>query len=500
MLKRLYANNYRCLVNFEINFDELTLLVGPNGGGKSTLFDLLYKIRHLIVDNVKVGEVFSPEDITAWVNKSEQSFELDVQGEDGLFSYKLVISHNPDYRITYANQDSGNLLNAYADSSHGQGSFDSPRFSIFFWELYCRTLGWEYQQSSPSRTTEFDGCSFLFRWEDGRGELWEFMQSKKKQGYTIGKWRAGVNLWGSKGILVRQIGDLPVTMYIGHAFDDDTAAIVPKDQDIVPAIWCYCSSSAFNDSVRKIDQKRNVTNSTLAKVPFKFDYWTKVAEEKYPNGLPKPYSDDPTQWIFHGHPCGSVVWHEEKKSTAIGHLRADSTVLQVAVARLLGYRWPAEIDPEIEIADESRAWVKKSQELLPFADEDGIVCIPPVRGEMKAEDRLENLLAAAYGSEWSSSKKAELLTQASHAGKTLETWLRDKFFTQHCKLFHHRPFIWHIWDGLRDGFAALVNYHKLDAKLLETLIYTYLGDWISRQKQTSQRNTPDRACDRRGKA
>jgi len=98
MLKRLYANNYRCLVNFEINFDELTLLVGPNGGGKSTLFDLLYKIRHLIVDNAKVDEVFPSEDLTAWVNKSEQSFELDVQGKDGLFSYKLVISHNPDIK------------------------------------------------------------------------------------------------------------------------------------------------------------------------------------------------------------------------------------------------------------------------------------------------------------------------------------------------------------------------------------------------------------------
>jgi hypothetical protein len=36
---------------------------------------------------------------------------------------------------------------------------------------------------------------------------------------------------------------------------------------------------------------------------------------------------------------------------------------------------------------------------------------------------------------------------------------------------------------LRDGFAALVNYHQLDYKNLETLIYSYLGDWISRQKQ-----------------
>ena len=29
----------------------------------------------------------------------------------------------------------------------------------------------------------------------------------------------------------------------------------------------------------------------------------------------------------------------------------------------------------------------------------------------------------------------------------------------------------------------MVNYHKFDHKKLETLIYTYLGDWTSRQKQ-----------------
>jgi predicted ATPase len=98
MIERLYANNYRCLVNFEMNFDKLTLLVGPNGGGKSTLFDLLYSIRDLLLNNAKVSEIFPPEDLTAWVNKTEQSFELDVKGEDGLFSYKLVISHNPEIK------------------------------------------------------------------------------------------------------------------------------------------------------------------------------------------------------------------------------------------------------------------------------------------------------------------------------------------------------------------------------------------------------------------
>jgi hypothetical protein len=61
--------------------------------------------------------------------------------------------------------------------------------------------------------------------------------------------------------------------------------------------------------------------------------------------------------------------------------------------------------------------------------------------------------------------------------------LRELFFLQHCKLFHHRPFIWHIWDGLRDGFAALVNYHQLDRKKLELLTYSHLGDWLDRQRQ-----------------
>ena len=68
-------------------------------------------------------------------------------------------------------------------------------------------------------------------------------------------------------------------------------------------------------------------------------------------------------------------------------------MLHVPVARLLGYLWPAELDPDMELADEQRAWVDRCDALLPHADDDGIVCIPPIRGEAKAEDRLLNLLA-----------------------------------------------------------------------------------------------------------
>ena len=117
-----------------------------------------------------------------------------------------------------------------------------------------------------------------------------------------------------------------------------------------------------------------------------------------------------------------------------------------------------------------------------MADRDGIVCLPPVSGERAAADRLRDVLATSYAAEWSVAKQAELLELAGSPGATLESWLRDDFFVQHCALFHQRPFIWHVWDGRKDGFAALLNYHKIDRHTLQTLAYTYLGDWIARQE------------------
>jgi hypothetical protein len=66
-------------------------------------------------------------------------------------------------------------------------------------------------------------------------------------------------------------------------------------------------------------------------------------------------------------------------------------------------------------------------------------------------------------------------------GTGTDDWLRNSFFDQHCKRFQQRPFIWHIWDGRKDGFSCLVNYHRLNYKTLENLTYSYLGDWIKGQ-------------------
>lgn len=389
-------------------------------------------------------------------------------------SIQLQIIDNPDSRIVIGKSSNDPLLENFGISKRGIVNGDNERWLLKNWEVihtkeFCH---WLTIQTAANNSVHYGGRELRIDWSrTGDGML-----------------RPGLGnpTYGQHGAALSRMGKLPVTLYTGELYDQNAAVIVASDTNHLPAIFCYAEDPTLHKEVRQIDKKVGVTPATFLKIPFDLDRWAAVAAEKYPHGLPKPYTDDPTQWIFHGHPCGSVIWDEDAKLTAHGPLRTDATVLHVAVARLLGYRWPAELDANMELAPEQRQWVERCEALLPHADDDGIVCIPPVRGEAAAADRLLDLLAAAYGPAWSGETLSALLTQADHAGKTLETWLREKFFAQHCKLFQHRPFVWHIWDGLRDGFSALVNYHKLDYKNLETLTYTYVGDWISRQKQDQQ--------------
>ena len=387
---------------------------------------------------------------------AQEKAELLREGEIKAVSQKAQLG-NPDARVALEGAEGVELLSKYADGLNGMHGADSLRFRFNFWEVIdFRT--WHFFQCTHAETECFGGKYNVFYWGDNGGTHRENPKAYVK----------GEGVWGKYGVVVSMMSVLPVTLYSGDKFDISCTPIIPHNPEHLPAIWCFCSSPKYNEAVRQIDQSLKVTNSTLVKVPFDLDYWTKVAAEKYPNGLPKPYSDDPTQWIFHGHPQPST------------------DPLQVAVARLLGYTWPAETDEEMELSDEAREWIARSQPLAAHADDDGIVCIPPVGQEFAASDRLLNLLAAAYGDAWSNDTLAQLLNNAEHAGKSLETWLREKFFAQHCKRFGNRPFIWQVWDGLSDGFSALVNYHKLDYKTLESLIYTYLGDWISRQKRDAE--------------
>ena len=341
----------------------------------------------------------------------------------------------------------------YVDVFQGVGTTDLPRYVLQFWELAILDADWESYQFAPV-SNGISGMSGALHWERGQGEL-----------ATIGTARKGLRAKERMGFGVSVTGHLYRTMFFGSRFDNTLAVLVPKNVENFDAVGAFFFGEEYIPLVRRVDQALSVTESSFLKVPFDLAHWQKIAKERYPKGLPKPHSADPTQWLFDGHPKG-----------------ADFS-LQVAVARLVGCRWPRLMGSSFPDCP-----ALASDGLEKHADRDGIVTLSPVKGEQPGAGRLTALLADAFYGEWSAAKLDNLLAQAGFTGRSLDDWLRDDFFEQHCAIFHQRPNVWHIWDGRRDGFHALVNYHRLAApngegrRTLEKLLYTYLGDWIDRQR------------------
>ncbi len=360
--------------------------------------------------------------------------------------YQTAQLQNPDVRVSLTQAIQGPLLSHYAICSSGILTGDRFRFYRCIWEVTELGNDWEFSQTPVGESTPYGGRNEIIFYQKAKGELYKLAQDLKHLNNAVQNWQRGKDVWGKHGIAVSQMGDLPVTLYCGDAFDCNMAVIIPKNSKHLPAIWAFCQSPEYNEAVRQIDQALKVTNATLVKVPFDLEYWQQVAEAAGP--LPEPYSKKPTQWLFKGHPVGSTA------------------PLQVAVARLLGYSWPQQ----------------EADDLDTNASNQGIICLPSVAGAEPAVEKLRALLATAYGKAWSSALQERLLADVEYSGKNLEIWLRDGFFEQHCRLFHNRPFIWQVWDGRKDGFSALINYHLLDAAGLDRLIYTYLGHWIATQR------------------
>ena len=97
MFKRIYINNYKCLVNFDCELDNINLFLGKNGSGKSTVFEILTAIQQFVCLGGKVENVFKTESKTRWQKLNCQDFELEIENEEGfLYKYQLSIEHHED--------------------------------------------------------------------------------------------------------------------------------------------------------------------------------------------------------------------------------------------------------------------------------------------------------------------------------------------------------------------------------------------------------------------
>ena len=97
MLTRLYATNYKCLVNFEFKLGAPQLIIGRNGTGKSTVLDVIALIRDFASRSLTCDDLADKARLmdgtrTGWQSVDYQRFELDVEGNGGTYNYALIVN------------------------------------------------------------------------------------------------------------------------------------------------------------------------------------------------------------------------------------------------------------------------------------------------------------------------------------------------------------------------------------------------------------------------
>jgi hypothetical protein len=125
--------------------------------------------------------------------------------------------------------------------------------------------------------------------------------------------------------------------------------------------------------------------------------------------------------------------------------------LTVIILRLLGHRWPKQIEA--------------GEPVPPWADRDGVIPLSAGTGEPTLADRVRARLRAEDG-DLGAQQVETLLHELT--GRSLEEWLRREFFKRHAGQFKKRPVAWHLASDPTAGgrkrsatpaFECMVYYH-----------------------------------------
>jgi len=96
MITRLYVDNYKGLNDFTLEPQQLTLLLGENGSGKSTVFEVLDALRRLLCEQRRAVECFRPHTLSKSVSPGSvfQHVELNVTVGAQQYEYALRVGHS----------------------------------------------------------------------------------------------------------------------------------------------------------------------------------------------------------------------------------------------------------------------------------------------------------------------------------------------------------------------------------------------------------------------
>lgn len=95
MIERVYIDNVWSYVNFEWRPGPLAILLGSNGAGKTALLDILRSVQKLVLGEAPLAAAFPDRSRTRWDDRREQTIEIDIRGNGGLYRYGLIVDHDP---------------------------------------------------------------------------------------------------------------------------------------------------------------------------------------------------------------------------------------------------------------------------------------------------------------------------------------------------------------------------------------------------------------------
>ena len=109
MFERIYIDNYKAFVNFDLPLPRQSLFLGANGSGKTSVFEAIDLLRELMSG----ATLYLPtESLTRWQTLDVQTFEIDARIDDHAYRYKLEVRHQ---------RESGRCR-IQSESLHGDGN------------------------------------------------------------------------------------------------------------------------------------------------------------------------------------------------------------------------------------------------------------------------------------------------------------------------------------------------------------------------------------------
>jgi predicted ATPase len=92
MLKRIYIDNFRGFVDFELALNPINLLIGPNGSGKTSLFLVLLRLQNFVAFQGQAKDIFSVFESTRWTSRRSHTFEVELTDSEKVYRYRLQIA------------------------------------------------------------------------------------------------------------------------------------------------------------------------------------------------------------------------------------------------------------------------------------------------------------------------------------------------------------------------------------------------------------------------